>query len=629
MNGAVAPSIFESFNARNLDPEKVAETFVPSKQYEDLIKRRHTLIVGPRGSGKTTLLKMLQEPALEAWKHDGAEYYRSKIDFTGVFIPTDISWGEQLRLLGAESLDGSSRRLLSVATFTTHILRCLIRTIMRRRDSPGKKGMTPFRRILLSAEAEARLASQLCKLWHISDAVPSLLSLRQALSARFANLYSVASREVTLGEKGRQGRLADIEYLHLHFLRNAGLAVELLDDCLGEASGKWALMFDELELAPPWIQDELAQSLRSTDDRFLFKLALNPFTPNDSLLKQTQAAPASGHDFDQIALWYVKKKDALEFCRQLWFQMLDEKNIRRQEPEKVFGGSYFQTVPDDLKESGSRYGPHARITNRFRALAEKDTSFRSYLQQNDIRLDALDAMDDNKRAAKIRKIAPIVAIREFYRQPEVRDMEVGAQRSRKTAKLYSGSESLFSITEGNPRWFIAIVERLLERWDPDRSKKIDFSVQGEEILAASERFQAMLETIPIPEGTAPDDTLGVLSVVSRAANFFHDQLVKGPFKADAWETFEVDAKVPGEILAGLGRAANAGAIVLIPDGDRLILATERDLIGKRFRVSYLLAPIYGLALRLGKSVSLTAILSDKKRSSRLPPGDSQLKIPLK
>src|SRR5438045_309341 len=102
MNSAITPTIFESFNARNLDPEKVAETFVPSKQYDSLIKRRHTLIVGPRGSGKTTLLKMLQEPALEAWQHDSAEHYRSKIDFTGVFIPTDISWGEQLQLLGSE-----------------------------------------------------------------------------------------------------------------------------------------------------------------------------------------------------------------------------------------------------------------------------------------------------------------------------------------------------------------------------------------------------------------------------------------------------------------------------------------------------------------------------------------------
>src|SRR4051812_44087591 len=95
MTESLSPSIFESFNARPLDPAQVANTFVPSTPFEDLLKRRHTLIVGPRGSGKTTLLKMLQLDALRAWKHIEADRYRGLIDFTGVFIPTDISWSVQ------------------------------------------------------------------------------------------------------------------------------------------------------------------------------------------------------------------------------------------------------------------------------------------------------------------------------------------------------------------------------------------------------------------------------------------------------------------------------------------------------------------------------------------------------
>src|SRR5262249_53742990 len=150
-------------------------------------------------------------------------------------------------------------------------------------------------------------------------------------------------------------------------------------------------------------------------------------------------------------------------------------------------------------------------------------------------------------------------VREFYRRPEVRNMKPGARRSRKTAKLYSGAESLFAITEGNPRWFIAIIETLLERWDPERSKKTDFVVQADKVLAAAERFQAMLETIPIPEAADSHEAIGVLPIVAKAANFFHDELVKGPFRADTWESFEVDAKVSPNILPSLGRAVNAGA----------------------------------------------------------------------
>ncbi len=145
-------------------------------------------------------------------------------------------------------------------------------------------------------------------------------------------------------------------------------------------------------------------------------------------------------------------------------------------------------------------------------------------------------------------------------------------------------------------------------------------------LAETTGCPTQLARLPIPETTDSDDTVGVLSVVSKAATFFHDQLVKGPFRADTWETFEVDTKVPPEILSSLGRAVNAGAIVLVPSGDKLVLASERDLIGERFRVSYLLAPIYGLTLRLGKPVALTAILSEKRRSLRTCVDNPQLKF---
>src|SRR3954470_15580022 len=105
MPESMIPSIFESFNARALEPDQVARTFVPSQHYRTLTKRSHSIIIGPRGSGKTTLLKMLQQPALEAWNHPHADEYRSIIDFTGVFIATDVSWGRQVQSLGYGKLE--------------------------------------------------------------------------------------------------------------------------------------------------------------------------------------------------------------------------------------------------------------------------------------------------------------------------------------------------------------------------------------------------------------------------------------------------------------------------------------------------------------------------------------------
>ena len=96
-------TVFEAFNARNLSPTQVAKTFIPPAQFAELCGRSHCVVVGPRGSGKTTLLKMLQLPALAAWQHEEADKYTASIDFTGVFVAADISWGKQLESLGGRN----------------------------------------------------------------------------------------------------------------------------------------------------------------------------------------------------------------------------------------------------------------------------------------------------------------------------------------------------------------------------------------------------------------------------------------------------------------------------------------------------------------------------------------------
>jgi energy-coupling factor transporter ATP-binding protein EcfA2 len=627
-----APTIFESFNARALEPAQVASTFVPSRQFDDLIKRRHTLIVGPRGSGKTTLLKMLQQPALRVWKHPSADDYRSRVEFTGIFVPTDISWSVQLGSLGEGTLDQGTRRLLSVATFTTHILRSLVITLENRTCRVLRE--TPLLgEVLMDEQAEALVADKLASAWKIHGVIPSFVALRWALSDRLQEIFGLASTEILLGEEGRSQRLAALPYLHLHFLAAASRAVEIYEDVTKIEAGKWAFLFDELELAPKWIQEELGSSLRSTDPRFLFKLALNPFTENDSLLriaaenahKSERPMPSPDQDFDQIALWYVGKAKAFDFCTQLWYEMLLQRSLPAKTPEKILGESYFRTNAGEWREV---YRKGSRVAQRFADLAVKDASFAQYLSRKNLDPNRLDELTDNKRASDVRKIAPVVAVREFYRRPEVENTPNGALRSRKTAVLYSGAESLFALTEGNPRWFIGIVERLLDELAAGNEKKIQASWQAEQTRSAAERFQAMLSTIPVPKLNKGATPIGVLECTELVAKFLHEKVVRGPFKADPPGTFIVDAAVEEELLVSLGRAINAGAVVYVPDGGPMIIPSLSAIRGKRFRVSYLLAPLYGLPLRLGKPVALSTVLRANKNGHDMTvaPPNSQLSL---
>jgi energy-coupling factor transporter ATP-binding protein EcfA2 len=331
-----SPTIFEAINARALRPEEVARNFVPSRHYHQLAKHRHTIVVGPRGSGKTTLLKMLQQPALEAWEDELADGYRSSINYTGVFIATDISWGAQLEALGDGKLDPESHKKLSVATFTTHVLRALVMAMLYRIESVTDKDRHVFRRVELSDQQESALVQQLCNAWQIEVSILSLLSLKQALSARLLQVRALASREALREHNERSYRLNDVGFLHLHFVEAVSIAIEIFNDLVGESEGRWALMFDELELAPQWIQDELLRALRSTDPKLLYKLAMSPFTYNASLM-ETALSAAPDQDFDQIALWYVDKRQSYKFCEGLWYALLKARGIEPRSPTISFG----------------------------------------------------------------------------------------------------------------------------------------------------------------------------------------------------------------------------------------------------------------------------------------------------
>jgi hypothetical protein len=603
-------SIFDSFNARALNAIDVARTFVPSEHFNSLLKRRHTIVLGPRGSGKTTLLKMLQPTALEHWVHPLAQEYRDQIDFTGVFIATDISWGEQISALGNHRLDADSHRQLSIATFTTHVLRALIMAMIDR-IGPSTSHVS-FRRVDLPLQSESALVSQLCRAWHLKPEVLTLLSLKHSLSDRLSVIKELASKEALLDKEGRLKRIASNEALHIHFIQSCSMAIELFDDMAGQQDSKWALMFDELELSPVWIQDELVQALRSTDGRLLFKLALNPYSESELLLKGPLSA-APGQDFDQIPLWYAEKRDAYDFCMNLWYQMLELRRLPQRDPRKVLGNSYFETRPTDWTGERNAYNITSRVGSRFLELSNKDASFRQYLKDNNLDLDTMHLLEPNERAATVRKIAPIVALREFYRRSDHEGTANAGDRSRKREVLYSGADSVFAISEGNPRWFIGIVSKLLDRWDNPEKNRIPPPVQAQELRRAAERFAALLKTLPTSDNM-PIEVFGAFEIVKHVAKYFRREAVSADFRPEPPGTLIVDDDVDDETLVSLKQALNSGALVYIPEDEgQLILTSLRH---KRFRVAYLLAPLYGIPIRLGKGISLSSILQGKERRSK-------------
>ena len=415
MSVLAAPSIFDVFNARQLTPEQVAASFVPPSHFDKLVKPTHTLIVGPRGSGKTTLLKMLLQPALEAWRAEGASHYRQLISFTGVFVATDINWNEQVKSLGDGRLDAETHKQFAKAAFTSEILQSLVESMLYRAGRLNVAVAAMHRRVPLDHRSEEAIAKELIASWHIDRAIPTFEGVHFALARRLSQIRVMASQEAARSLNGRGDRIANIRFLHLDFLAAAAVAVDIFNAKAQERHARWAFLFDELELAPQWIRQLLIRFLRSVDERFLFKISLSPYSVD--LKKEMDEVHGAGakQDFEAIRLWYVNKEQGYPFCKELLKGMLAARKMAPVEPEGQFGISAFATEKEDWTSSATAYRADSPVGRQFRSLAAHDATFREYLKRRAIRLDRLETVTGTQRAADLRKARSIVALREYFR----------------------------------------------------------------------------------------------------------------------------------------------------------------------------------------------------------------------
>ncbi|MBK8466324.1 MAG: hypothetical protein IPL32_10880 [Chloracidobacterium sp.] len=611
-------SIFESFNARDLEPEEVARTFVPPDFFDDTSKRVNTLIIGPRGSGKTTVLKMLQPAALEAWSGRQADYYRESIDFVGVFVPADRSWKEQL--------DALMGHKLAIAAFTTHVLHSLIRTMHYRVHPPINDALVHFHRVSMSRKEEAVLVKSLAKLWHLDVAIPSLIDVKHALTARMNEIGELGTE--TSENPQKQLRLP--RYVNLHFLRATLGAIELFNDLTQQSTQKWALLFDELELAPEWLVSTLLGSLRGLDNRIILKLSMCPYAREIAKEDDSNQIATLGNDYNQVALWYSHKEDGYKFCNALFHSLIKEHSLPVSNPSELLGFSNFETLSSEYSPriGRSAYEDQSRLQQVFVEAAKKDRSFKDFISAKQLDLKNLDSLNEDQRAAGIRKVRTLVAVREAFRKGKGEGLEKSGRRSPKNLHYYAGATSLFSIVEGNPRLFIGIIGQLIQDYKRQsdltkstkrRPRKISAHKQGLEVEKAVNKYRAYLQTIPCPPLSPSDEPRGVLTLLDRVGKFFNKRVILDDFVADPPLTFIIDDNAPNEMVESLGKALNAGAIVFVNEkGEEVLL---KSLRGKRFRLSYLLAPSHRLPLILGKARSLSLIL---KQSAKWVSGQAEL-----
>jgi hypothetical protein len=539
---------------------------------------------------------MLTRRAQNVWKGERVPKepqwadYRSP-DFEAVYIPSDVRWSAEL--------ESVSRELADSPTDAERAQRASVAI------SAVVEATRVFQAIAREHEMDASVFMKaLITHLQLGPTVPSFPEIRLKLVSWIDEILAGLIKRDPGAIRRHLDRLPAAFTAHaLSAVTRACTVFEEFTD--GISPGRWALCFDELEIAPDWLQREMFAALRSFDQKFLLKLTWSPVLPTDLTPRQERQ-----HDYAAIRMWHGHAADAKPFCKEFSTRFLRDRLASPSvTPNDVFGPSPFA---QDDGEISDVYGHGGAIWRTMVSLAERDPTFNQYLVDHGLSPDNPVAEAVSVRDESLRKVKPIAIIREaFFRDAKDR---VTRSRSRKNPPIYYGEDSIYAMSEGNPRLLAGLLNELLDvdvRAQTPGPPLARPSVQSRILYSASQRTLTGIKTYPIRPGSRGRS---LSALVEKLGRYLHSELLTREFNADPVGSFFVDEDVSQEVIDELSVGLLIGAFVHVKSPQQDI---PTSVLGSRIRLSYMLAPFYGLPFRNYREVRLSTALRISASSQRV------------
>lgn len=557
---------FGTLNAKRMTPAEVAKSFVTTDIFREISGFDHCYVVGPRGSGKTTLLRMLQGASLISWTAREAVAYRKRVGYSAIFLPADELWASQAKPESAR------------AAFAVQMLLSFLDTVEYRTSQSSEQIHLPAH---LTSAAESNFVLECSEGWGVSPTSHTVLGMQAALDLILLRLGEGAD------DVGRIGSTGTLELLRF--------GIRAFNRAVGQPSHRWALLLDELELAPSTIHEEVLRFVRGGTGELILKVSMSPFDRYMHSFPTRAGAPSSGNDFRAVYLSGQSRQDIRRFTEGMWRETLRSAEYRQVSMAKTFGTGSVESATSDPREI-------AQVLKRAR---DTDPSFNRWLRAKRIDTDRLDELTYNRRSATIRKAHSLLIFRDALLT--FRDGRPVRRSRKKHYEPFTGAQAIATALEGNPRWIKSAFAEMVRSYDP-ASERVLPGMQLDALRGVAARFDALLHVLPRTVGEGRP--VSVPALVDAIAIYFNRENL-GDFSADPQNCFTVDADVERTVLDALVLALYAGAVVHVRDRSSSAVLTE--FFGQRFRLAYILGVRDGkeFPLRLGKDARLSKIVSNR------------------
>ena len=618
-------TLFDSFNARNLSFEQVAETFVENEHFEKLLKNSHSLIMGPRGCGKTTLLKMLTPKALSLYSQKTDNDIYHSMPFFALYVPTDIQWKEQIESFGREYENFPKLvKYIPKALININVYNSLLEAFVSIVEIASKEESTNI------TELESSLCKELIRIFELENCISaSFYSIELSILNRISKINALVNQAGTVYLND-----TDIPFPNYCFedfidkSREACFAFEkTFEKNLKpfKSPYKWAFCFDELEIAPKWLQIDLFKYLRSRDQKFIFKLTSTPTIDIEEIDASTSATAID--DYTPIRIWVSNKNDFSnwkQFCEKLISARLRRKFNKDINLNQLFDEfSYEKTLVSERKYQISLlkykdYNPSSIYLSEFKELSNKDTSFQSYIKTKKISTLNPIPKSPKDRDEVFRKIKPYVYYRNYFIN-SFNEKNVRFRTRNIPNPFYFGWSDICNVSDGNPRTIMGLIDSMINHIEFDENenvKTIPPKKQAQIIYQTSKKYMDVWSTNPKSNQLISNQIYSLRNLITTIGEYFQNEILKQSFAPNPTGTFSVDNKVNHKLLRLIEVGLFLGAIVYLNPSENERLSA--NIIDKRFRLSFLLYPYFKLPNRMEDTqITLSNILSRDKSQNNI------------